>query len=126
MIEKILIVDDSPIARRILKKCIPKDTEYQFYEAGDGLEGLKQFKEISPDVTFLDLTMPVMNGMETLEEIKKVDQDAVVIVATADVQIKTIFKVMDLGALMVLKKPMSAKAVKDALLNADKALKNMR
>ncbi len=61
MISKILIVDDSPIARKMLKSCIPKDQGYEFHEAGDGREALEKFREIKPDVTFMDLTMPVIN-----------------------------------------------------------------
>ncbi len=126
MIKKILIVDDSPIARKILKKCIPQDRGYEFHEAGNGLEGLEKFKTETPDVTFMDLTMPVMDGIQALEEIKKCDDDAVVIVATADVQVKTIFRVMNLGALMVLKKPVTKETVEDALLKARVSLEDIR
>jgi len=119
MARKILIVDDSPISRKMLKSCIPKDDEPEFYEAGDGLAGLERFREIEPDITFLDLTMPVMDGVQALEEMKKHNAGAVIIVATADIQVKSIEKVMGLGAFLVLKKPPTKESVKDALLKAD-------
>jgi len=115
---KILIVDDSPISRKMLKSCIPKDSGYEFFEAGDGLAGLEAFKDVCPHITFMDLTMPVMDGAQALEEIKKLDKDAVVIVSTADIQVKSIEKVMALGALLVVKKPPTKESVKDALTKA--------
>jgi two-component system chemotaxis response regulator CheY len=121
MIRKILIVDDSPISRKMLKSCFPKENSYEFYDAGDGLAGLELFKQITPDITFMDLTMPVMDGMTSLAEIRKVDPKALVIVSTADVQIKSINRAMDLGAFMVLKKPPSKESVQNALtLTAEK------
>ena len=41
MVSRILLVDDSPISRRMLKSCIPKDRGYEFFEAGDGQAGLE-------------------------------------------------------------------------------------
>ena len=70
MVRKILIVDDSPISRKMLKSCLPKDDGSEIHEAGDGRAGLEKFKEIAPDITFLDLTMPVMDGAQALEEMK--------------------------------------------------------
>lgn len=119
MTKKILLVDDSPISRKMLKSCFPKENSYEFYEAGDGLAGVTLFKEISPDITFMDLTMPVMDGTAALAEIRKIDPKATVIVATADVQIKSVSRVMDLGALMVLKKPPNKDSVRDALAQAE-------
>ncbi|MBA4419238.1 MAG: response regulator [Syntrophus sp. (in: bacteria)] len=122
MIKKILLVDDSPISRKILKSCMPKDQEYDFYEAGDGQEGLTKFSEVHPDVTFLDITMPVMNGLECLEEIKKFDERAIIIMCTADVQPKSILKAAALGAIAVLRKPPSKETVQDALTKVQEFL----
>ena len=94
---------------------MPKDGEYEFHEAADGQKGFEKFVELRPDVTFLDITMPVMDGIESLEAMKKADKDAVVIMCTADIQPKSILKVVALGALTVIKKPLfkrkSAKGV---------------
>jgi two-component system, chemotaxis family, chemotaxis protein CheY len=115
MIKKILLVDDSPISRKILKSCIPKDRDYEIAEAGDGMAGLESYKQFSPDVTFMDLTMPVMDGTEATEEILKFDPNAVIIVCTADVQVKSLSRVMELGAFMVVRKPPSKETVAEAL-----------
>lgn len=122
MAKKILIVDDSPISRKILKSCIPKETPYEFYEAGDGLAGFNLYKEVAPDITFMDLTMPVMDGTAALAEIRKFDPRAMVIVATADVQIKSVTRVMELGAFMVIKKPPTKESVGEALAQAEEKI----
>ena len=126
MVSKILIVDDSPVSRKIMKSCMPDDNEYELFEAGDGRSGIDKYVEFQPDVTFMDLTMPVMDGMQALQEIIKIDPKAIVIVCTADVQMKTIFKVMNLGALMVVRKPISKQAIDDALRKAGDKLKNIK
>jgi len=119
MIKKILLVDDSPISRRMLKSCIPKDRGYEIHEAGDGLAGFEAHKEIRPDITFMDLTMPVMDGTEATGKIIEFNPDAVVIVCTADIQIKSLTNVLDLGAFMVVKKPPSKESIEDALAKAE-------
>ena len=123
MERKVLIVDDSPISRKMLKSCFPKENTYAIYEAGDGLAGLEMYKEVRPDITFMDLTMPVMDGATSIEEIRKFDAKALIIVSTADVQIKSISRVMELGALMVLKKPPSKENVLDALMQSEEKLR---
>ncbi|UCD66804.1 MAG: response regulator [Deltaproteobacteria bacterium] len=126
MIEKILIVDDSPVSRKIMKSCIPEDKGYELFEAGDGQSGIDKYQEFQPDLTFMDLTMPVMDGMQALQEIIKIDPRAVVVVCTADVQMKSIFKVMNLGALMVVRKPINKQAIEDALRKAEDKLQNIK
>ncbi len=124
MIEKILIVDDSPVSRKIMKSCIPEDRGYDLFEAGDGQSGIDKYQELKPDLTFMDLTMPVMDGMQALQEIIRIDPQAVVVVCTADVQMKTIFKVMNLGALMVVRKPINKQTIDEAIQKAEDKLKN--
>jgi two-component system chemotaxis response regulator CheY len=122
MINVILIVDDSPISRKMLKSCIPREREFVYHEAGDGLAGLELYKKVQPDVTFMDLTMPVMDGATSLAEIIKYDKHALVIVLTADVQVKSLSKVIDLGAFLVVKKPPGKESIQDALSKAEEKL----
>ncbi len=119
----ILIVDDSPIARKMLKSCLPKDQGFEYHEAGDGKEGFEKYQELNPDVTFMDLTMPVMTGYESIEKIIEFDKNAIIIVVTADVQMKAIKTVMDSGAFMVLRKPLEKEEINMAL---DKALSTLK
>jgi two-component system chemotaxis response regulator CheY len=120
--KKILIVDDSPIARKMLKSCLPKDQSYEFNEASDGKEGFEKYKDIQPDVTFMDLTMPVMTGYEAIEEIIKYDKNAMIIVVTADIQLKAVKTVLESGAFMVLRKPLKREDIQNALTKAKDTL----
>ncbi|MBN1604839.1 MAG: response regulator [Chitinispirillaceae bacterium] len=126
MIQKILIVDDSPVARKMLKASIPKDKEYEIYEACNGKEGIEKFKEVSPDITFMDLTMPVLDGYKAIPELRKINPHAIVIVCSADVQPKSIAEVFSLGALTVLKKPAKTESVQNVMDQANGKLKNLR
>jgi len=125
MIKKILIIDDSSVSRKIMKKCIPSDRGYEFGEAEDGEVGLKKYVEFQPDVVFLDLTMPVMDGREFLKEVKKDHEDSVIIVCTADVQKKSLEEVITLGALLVVKKPPSKETIQDALIKAEEKIESI-
>ncbi|MDQ5986573.1 MAG: Regulatory protein AtoC [Syntrophus sp. SKADARSKE-3] len=115
MINKILIIDDSPVARKILRSCMPKDRAFEIQEAGDGLSGLRLFETINPDVTFVDLTMPIMTGVEALEKMKALRPEAIIVVCSADVQPRTIEMVMSLGAFTSMRKPPSKELVTDVL-----------
>ena len=119
MIKKILIVDDSPVSIKIMKSCIPKDRGYELFDAANGQLGLELFKQIRPDLTFMDLTMPVMNGFEALEEIIKDDPQAMVIIATADIQVKAITRAKELGAFCVIKKPPTKESVAAAISDVE-------
>ena len=118
MIKKILLVDDSPVAIKTLKRCLPEDFEFECFSAHDGAEGVETYKNVKPDVTFLDLSMPVMDGVEALEEIMEYDKDALVIIITSNAQRKIYDKVISIGAFMLLKKPPSRDIIKAVLLKA--------
>ncbi len=123
MIKKILIIDDSSVSRKILKKCIGNDKGYEFHEAENGEVGLAKYKEITPDLVFLDLTMPVMDGRVFLQMMKDVDPEAVIIVCTADVQKKAIEEVEALGAVSIVSKPPNNESVFRAVLKAGSVLR---
>ena len=122
MLKKVLIVDDSPVARKIILSCMPKDRGYEFFLAGDGKEGIAKYTEVQPDVTFMDITMPVMDGLLALEEIINIDKQATVVMCTADIQPRSILKASDLGALLVIRKPPTKDTVEDALAKAEEKL----
>lgn len=113
---KALIVDDSKMARKSviskLKGCVDNP---EVFEAENGKEGLFLFKSIKPDVVFLDLTMPIMDGYEALEEIMKIDQDAKVVVITADIQPKAKERVLASGASEYLEKSITEEKILDVL-----------
>jgi two-component system, LytTR family, response regulator len=78
---KVIIIDDEPLARSIVKEYLQKHPQLQIaQECNDGFEGLKAIQEHQPDLVFLDIQMPKINGFEMLELI---DQPPAVIFATA-------------------------------------------
>jgi two-component system chemotaxis response regulator CheY len=111
----ILIVDDSPVSRKILRSCLPPDGRFTVTEAGDGAAALQRFREHRPDVTFLDLTMPRVSGLECLAALKALAQEAVVVVVSADIQASSRSQALALGAAGFLAKPPTREAVAEVL-----------
>ncbi len=114
---RILIVDDSIVARMSLRSCLPKEL-HELAEAADGAGGVALFNSFVPTLTFLDLTMPGMDGAQALKEMKQIRPDAVIIILTADIQKRTIDMVNELGAFTVLKKPPQKQEVLSVLEQA--------
>ena len=121
-IEKILLVDDSPVSRRILKSCIPRPEQYEFIEADDGITALEAFRSKRPDVIFMDINMPNMDGIECLSEIRKADSKAVVILCSSEINPESLKKFLALGAMMGIKKPPTRETIQEALKKAQDAI----
>lgn len=104
---KILIIDDTKLSRAMILKRIPDNVKNnsKIFQGTNGREAVELYKEIKPDITFLDLTMPVMDGFQALEIIRAHDPDAHVFVITADIQAKARERVLALGAKGIEKKP---------------------
>jgi two-component system, LytTR family, response regulator len=78
---KVIIIDDEPLARSIVKEFLQKHPQLQLMqECGDGFEGVKAIQQHQPDLIFLDIQMPKINGFEMLELL---DQTPAVIFTTA-------------------------------------------
>lgn len=115
---KILIVDDSIVARMSVKGCIPKDQGHELAEAADGVKAIEMFRSVKPDVTFLDITMPDKSGLEVLEELKGDYPEAVIIILSADIQKQTQERAYQLGAFSIVKKPPVKEVVQEELVKA--------
>ncbi|MDQ7048977.1 MAG: response regulator [Enterobacterales bacterium] len=117
MTMKLLICDDSNMARKQLARCLPDDWQVEVLFAEDGQHGLEQIHQHSPDLMFLDLNMPILDGYETLEEISVQKLDIPVIVVSGDIQPTAQEKVLSLGAMDFIKKPIDRDILKQILLN---------
>lgn len=105
---KILVVDDSKVARLILIKTLKHvEPNANVIEAENGAIAVELYKQEKPDAVFLDLTMPVMDGYEALEEIMKIDSYAQVVVVSADIQVEARERVLKSGAKNMCPKPIS-------------------
>lgn len=111
---RILIVDDSALSRRLLRRIV-ESAGHQVSEAADGVAALESYFLERPDLVFLDLTMPGLHGLDVLEQLRKLDPAARVIVASADIQTFTHELALERGALNFVTKPFSAAPVLAAL-----------
>ncbi len=104
---KILVVDDSGVSRKMLIKSIPENIREssEILQAENGLEAVEKYKLEFPDIVFLDLTMPIMDGYDALKEIIEYDAGAIVFVISADIQQKAKERVFELGASGMESKP---------------------
>ncbi|MCR4929763.1 MAG: response regulator [Lachnospiraceae bacterium] len=102
---KILIVDDSRTSRKILRGLLEESGHEVVDEAENGQEGVDKYKEFNPDITTLDITMPVMDGLEALTKIKEYDKNAKVIMVTAAGQQNKMVEAIKNGASEFVTKP---------------------
>ena len=104
---KLLIMDDERQIREGMKKIIPWQ-QYGFEicaEAANGVEGLKQIEKYHPQAVFADIRMPVMDGIEFLEELKKRKENCDVVVLSGYSDYELVRKAMKSGAVDYLTKP---------------------
>lgn len=94
----IMIVDDHKMIREGLKRILEFDGEIQVVdEANNGQECLKKLRTAKPDIVLLDINMPVLNGIETLQAIKKKRKKYKVLMLTVHNEIEYLLKAVDIG-----------------------------
>lgn len=95
---RVMIVDDSPLMRDAIQAILTEDQMLEVIAtAGDGLEAVKKAEALKPDVITMDLKMPMMGGLEAIEEIMAECPIPIVVVSSVDV--KVIIKALGIGAL---------------------------
>lgn len=104
----ILICDDSGMARKQMARALPAGLAKTLTFCENGLKALNVLQSETIDLMFLDLTMPVMDGFETLEQLRLHQIDCMVIVVSGDIQPEARKRVMNLGALAFLSKPVAS------------------
>lgn len=113
-----LVVDDSNISRKWFVNALPSGlkNKVDIIEASDGFEAIQKYQDSKPDMVFLDITMPKMNGFEALEKIMGIDDQAIVVMVSADRQKTTRQKVLSLGAKAIINKPIDEEELRTILL----------
>jgi two-component system nitrogen regulation response regulator NtrX len=119
---RILIVDDEEKILQTMKGSL-EDEDYEVLTASDGQEALEKVREENPDLIFLDIWLPGMDGMEILKAIKEYDSDLDVVMMTGHGTISTTAQAIKLGAFDFLEKPLS---LDNILSVANSALKRKR
>jgi two-component system chemotaxis response regulator CheY len=110
MTSKILIVDDSALSRRTLRRIL-ETAGYEVVEAEDGMTALERYFLEKAKVVLLDLVMKGMYGLDVLVKMREMDPNALVVVASADIQSSTRKMVDDAGALGFIHKPFISEQV---------------
>jgi len=116
---KILLVDDNEGTTKMLSTYLNAQKEnYEVTVANTGFQALDYYMKFKPNVVVLDLSMPGMDGIETLSRIFKMDMNANVIIASATDAQRTIEICLDKGAMGFITKPYSPKELVGAIKNA--------
>lgn len=115
MTKKVLVVDDATFMRIKLKDILEKNGYEVVGEAANGIEAVDQYKELNPDIVTLDITMPEMDGIEALKQIKAHDTDASVLMCSAMGQQSMVMDAIRAGALDFIVKPFDTERVIKAL-----------
>lgn len=102
---KILIVDDAAFMRMMVKDTLTKNNYTELYEAQDGQEAIKLYKEIKPDLVIMDITMPIMDGLDALKAIRAADPNANVVMCSAMGQEAMVIDAIKSGAKDFIVKP---------------------
>ncbi|WP_053954980.1 response regulator [Inediibacterium massiliense] len=101
----ILIVDDALFVRADIAKILKQNHLEVVGEAKDGLEAIKKYQQLKPSVVLMDVTMPNMDGVTAIKEIKKIDPDAKIIVCSAIGQETSVMQAIQAGAKSYIVKP---------------------
>jgi two-component system chemotaxis response regulator CheY len=114
IVAKILIADDAAFMRLRCAKLL-KENGHEVVEAEDGAQAVKLYQEITPDAVLLDITMPNMDGLTALKEIRKLNPDARVAMVTAMGQKAMVLDAIKSGAKDFVVKPFEAERVLGAV-----------
>lgn len=109
--KKVLIVDDAAFMRAALRIMLEGNGFEVVGEAENGLIGVKKYKELRPDIVTMDITMPEMSGIQALEEIKKIDSKAAVIMVSAMGQESFVKQAIIAGAKSFIVKPYTEESI---------------
>ena len=102
---KVLICDDSILVRRKLAEALKKAGIKVMFEAKDGIQAVDMYKEIKPDLVFMDIVMPVKTGLDALVEIREFDAEAKVVMASTIGTQSHLVNAIKAGAYEFLQKP---------------------
>lgn len=115
MTTPVLICDDSSFAQKQMARALPKGWDVNISFANNGLEALKAIEAGKGEIMFLDLNMPVMDGYEVLQSLHGAGMKIKVIVVSGDIQPEAYQRVMKLGALAFIKKPIVESQLSEVL-----------
>jgi len=115
MTAKVLVVDDAVFMRMMLKDILLKNGFIVVGEASNGNEATILYQELRPDIVTMDITMPEMDGITAVKEIKKIDSNAKIVMCSAMGQQAMVLDAIQAGAKDFIVKPFQEDRVIDAI-----------
>ncbi len=115
MANRILVVDDAAFMRMMIKDILTKNGYEVVGEAADGQQAIEKYKELHPDLVTMDITMPEMDGITALKEIRKINPSSKVIMCSAMGQQAMVIDAIQAGAKDFIVKPFQADRVLEAI-----------
>lgn len=118
MSQRILVVDDAAFMRMMVKDILTKNGFEVVGEAENGMVAIEKYKELKPDLVTMDITMPEMDGIKAVKEIKEIDASARIIMCSAMGQQAMVIDAIQAGAKDFIVKPFQPDRVIEAVLKA--------
>ena len=115
MAKNILICDDAAFMRMMIKDILTKNGYNVIGEAENGLKAVEKYNELKPDLVLMDITMPEMDGIQALKQIKAKNPAANVIMCSAMGQQAMVIEAIQAGAKDFIVKPFQADRVVEAV-----------
>ena len=115
--KKILLVDDSLATARQLQDIVDSTEGFEVVgHAKNGIEGIKMFMSLRPDLTFMDIVMPEMDGLQAIRSIKNLDKDAqILVISSAGGVSSKVTEALRFGAMTVVPKPFDPERIRELL-----------
>lgn len=115
---RVLVVDDAAFMRKVLTDTLSKGGHEVVGEAANGMEAVDRFRELRPELTTLDITMPEKDGLTALREILSFDPGAKIVMCSALGQESKVLEAIRAGAKDFVVKPFQPERVLDAVSKA--------
>lgn len=112
---RILIVDDAAFMRMMIKDILTKNGFEVVGEAENGAKAIEKYAELKPDLVIMDITMPEVDGIQAVKEIKKADGTAKIVMCSAMGQQAMVIEAIQAGAKDFIVKPFQADRVVEAV-----------
>lgn len=118
MSKRVMVVDDAAFMRMMIKDILSKNGYQVVGEAENGMVAVEKYQELKPDLVTMDITMPEMDGITAVKEIKKLDPNARVIMCSAMGQQAMVIDAIQAGAKDFIVKPFQPERVLEAIAKA--------
>ncbi|QXM06138.1 response regulator [Crassaminicella indica] len=115
MSKGILVVDDAAFMRMMIKDVLTKYGFNVLGEAENGAKAIEKYKELNPDLVIMDITMPEVDGIQAVKEIKKINPNAKIVMCSAMGQQAMVIEAIQAGAGDFIVKPFQADRVIEAV-----------